>query len=82
MRDRERERTHIVAGKDATVDKRSKRSKLSLNHKVYAVRDRERERTHTVAGKDATVDKQTKYPSLYGDGGWHTDEIVMVGQYT
>ena len=23
-----------------------------------------------------------KYSSLPGDGGWHTDETVMVGQYT
>ena len=46
------------------------------------MRDKERERTQTVAGKDATIDKQTKYPSLSGDGGWHIDGIVMVGQYT
>ena len=46
------------------------------------MRDRERERTQTVAGKGAMADKQTKYPSLSGDGGWHTDETMMVGQYT
>ena len=46
------------------------------------MRDRERERTQTVAGKGVTTDKQTKYPSLSGDGGWHTDGIVMVDQYT
>ena len=46
------------------------------------MRDKERERTQTVAGKGVTVDKQTKYPSLSGDGGWHTDDPVVVGQYT
>ena len=46
------------------------------------MRDRERERTQTGAGKGATAYKQTKYPSLFGDGGWHTDGIVMVSQYT
>ena len=46
------------------------------------MRDRERERTQTVAGKGAMANKQTKYSSLYGDGGWHTDRTVMVGQYT
>ena len=46
------------------------------------MRDKERERTQTVAGKGVTVDKQTKYPSLSGDGGWHTDGTVIVGQYT
>ena len=46
------------------------------------MRDRERERTQTVAGKGAMADKQTKYPSLSGDGGWHTNEPVVVGQYT
>ena len=46
------------------------------------MRDRERERTQIIAGKGVTVDKQTKYPSLSGDGGWHTDRTVMVGQYT
>ena len=46
------------------------------------MRDRERERTLTVAGKGATANKQTKYPSLFGDGGWHTDGTMMVGQYT
>ena len=46
------------------------------------MRDRERKRTQTVARKDATVAKQTKYPSLFGDGGWHTNGTVMVGQYT
>ena len=46
------------------------------------MRDRERERTQTVAGKGATIDKQRKYPSLSGDGGWHTNGTVMVGQYT
>ena len=46
------------------------------------MRDRERERTQTVVGKGAMTDKQTKYPSLSGDGGWHTDETMMVGQYT
>ena len=49
---------------------------------MYAMRDKERERTQTVTGKGATADKQTKYPSLFGDGGWHTDETMMVGQYT
>ena len=28
------------------------------------------------------ADKQTKYSSLFGDGGWHIDGIVMVDQYT
>ena len=46
------------------------------------MRDKKRERTQTVIGKGATVDKQTKYPSLSGDGGWHTDGPVVVGQYT
>ena len=46
------------------------------------MRDREREGTQTVAGKGVTTDKQTKYPSLSSDGGWDTDETVMVGQYT
>ena len=46
------------------------------------MRDRERERIQTVAGKGATTDKQTKYPSLSGDRGWHTDGLVVVGQYT
>ena len=46
------------------------------------MRYRERERTQTVAGKGAMADKQTKYSSLSGDGGWHPDGIVMVGQYT
>ena len=45
---------------------------------MHAMRDRERE---IVAGKGATADKQTKYSSLSGDGGWHTDGTVMVGQY-
>ena len=49
---------------------------------MHAMRDRERKRTQTVAGNGAMADKQTKYPSLSGDGGWHTDETVMVGQYT
>ena len=49
---------------------------------MHAMRDRERERTQTVAGKGATTDKQTKYPSLSGDGGWHTNGTVMVGKYT
>ena len=49
---------------------------------MHAIRDRERERTQTVAGKGATADKQTKYPSLSGDGGWHTNRIVIVSQYT
>ena len=49
---------------------------------MHAMRDRERERTQTVAGKGATAYKQTKYFSLSGDGGWHTDGTVMVGQYT
>ena len=49
---------------------------------MHAMRDRERERTQTVAEKGATVDKQTKYPSLSDDGGWHTNETVMVSQYT
>ena len=47
------------------------------------MRDKERERTQIVARKGATADKQKKkYSSLSGDGGWHTDETVMVGQYT
>ena len=46
------------------------------------MRDRERKRTQIVARKDATAAKQTKYPSLFGDGGWHTNGTVMVGQYT
>ena len=46
------------------------------------MRDRERERTQTVTRKGVTVDKQTKYPTLSGDGGWHTDGTVVVGQYT
>ena len=46
------------------------------------MRDRERERAKTVAGKGAMANKQTKYPSLSGDGGWHTDGTVMVGQYS
>ena len=46
------------------------------------MRDRERERTQTIAGKGATADKQTKYPSLSGDGGWHTNGTVMVDKYT
>ena len=46
------------------------------------MRDKERERTQIVARKGATIDKQTKYPSLSGDGGWHTNGTVMVGQYT
>ena len=46
------------------------------------MRDRVRERTQTVAGKGAMAAKQTKYPSLSGDGGWHTNGTVMVGQYT
>ena len=46
------------------------------------MRDRERERTQIVVRKGATIDKQTKYPSLSGDGGWHTDGPVVVGQYT
>ena len=46
------------------------------------MRDRERERTQTVVRKGAMIDKQTKYPSLSGDGGWHTDGPVVVGQYT
>ena len=46
------------------------------------MRDKERERTQTVAGKGVTADKQTKYPSLSGDGRWHTDGTVIVGQYT
>ena len=49
---------------------------------MHAIRDRERERTQTVAGKGVTTDKQTKYPSLSGDGGWHIDGTVIVGQYT
>ena len=46
---------------------------------MHAMRDRERERTQTVARKGATADKQTKYLSLSGDGGWHTNGIVIVG---
>ena len=46
------------------------------------MRDKERERTQTVTGMGVTADKQTKYPSLSGDGGWHTNEPVVVGQYT
>ena len=46
------------------------------------MRDREKEKTQIVAGKGATTGKQTKYPSLSGDGGWHTDGPVVVGQYT
>ena len=46
------------------------------------MRDRERERTQTVAGKGVTADKQTKYLFLSSDGGWHTNGIVMVDQYT
>ena len=47
------------------------------------MRDRERERTQIVAGKGATVNKQTKYPLFFsGEGGWHTDKLVVVGQYT
>ena len=46
------------------------------------MRDRERERTQTVAEKGVTADKQTKYPSLFGDGGWHIDGLVVVGKYT
>ena len=46
------------------------------------MRDRKKERTQTVVGNGATADKQTKYPSLSGDGGWHTDGTVMVSQYT
>ena len=49
---------------------------------MHATRDREKERTQTVAGKGATADKQPKYSSLSGDGGWHTDGTMMVGQYT
>ena len=49
---------------------------------MHAIRDQERERTQIVVGKGATADKQTKYPSLSGDGGWHTNEPVVVGQYT
>ena len=49
---------------------------------MHAIRDRERERTQIVVGKGVTADKQTKYPSLSGDGGWHTDGPVVVGQYT
>ena len=45
------------------------------------MRDKEREKTQNVAGKGATADKQTKYPSLSGDGGWHIDEPMVVGQY-
>ena len=45
------------------------------------MRDRKREETQTVVGNGVTTDKQTKYPSLSGDGGWHTDRTVMVGQY-
>ena len=43
------------------------------------MRDKERERIQIVAGKGATANKQTKYPSLFGDGGWHTEELVVVG---
>ena len=46
------------------------------------MRDREREKTQTVAGKGVTANKQIKYPSLSGEGGWHTDEPVVVSQYT
>ena len=46
------------------------------------MRDREREKTQIVAREDAMADKQTKYPSLFGDGGWHINGTVMVGQYT
>ena len=49
---------------------------------MHAMRDRERERTQTVVRKGVTTDKQTKYPSLSGDGGWLTNEPVVVGQYT
>ena len=49
---------------------------------MHAIRDRERERTQTIAGKGATTNKQTKYPFLFGDRGWHTNESVVVGQYT
>ena len=46
---------------------------------MRAMRDREREKTQTVARKGAMADKQTKYLSLSGDGGWHTNGIVIVG---
>ena len=46
------------------------------------MRDRERERTQTVTRKGVMADKQTKYPSLFGDEGWHTNGPVVVGQYT
>ena len=46
------------------------------------MRDRERERTQTVAGKGAMADKQTNTLLCLVMGGWHTDGIVVVGQYT
>ena len=49
---------------------------------MHAIRDKERERTQIVAGKGATAYKQTKYPSLSGDGEWHTNDPVVVGKYT